>query len=688
MKRILLLLFIIVHLLFTFLSCNKDRLSYYDKPDWLEGPLFEQIKASGEFNEFVKAAELTGYDEFLSSRLTFTVFVPTDAAFEEFYQERNISSVEDMDKDELLSLLQYHTMQNSWDSLKMTGKTSFGWWNDIPDNFRTPSIYTPPIEYVDGKNVVYDNTFFHIFSKAFFDKNGYSDVDYETFFPGSQRTDFNIDRAAILENEIGAENGFYYKIDKVLNPRTTADKVIAEIPEFSLFKTLIDRFITYNYNATSSQNNIEYDSLFKRKYALNFDLANEKIADNAYDGYYHVFNTMFIPSNQQIESYFAEKFPAYPTIESVPNIIVKYFVEAHMVPNKKLFPTVLSRADNERNDFSDEILFDLDNGIQSANISSNAIIYGVDEVIETNAFSTVSGPIIRDPNYKIFTLLLELSGEIRSFFKYEINHIVFVLSDTKMTELGFAYDEGDPIDFTDDKIFRNNNAMTIDEIKAFLQNFISITSKEVNGSNEAFIKTKNNKFLHISGNTVEGLFGTAEILEQYPSINGTVLEIDNDLSQGTNYSVENYLNDNKETFGQFFALCDSAGMLNNEGLLEKLSLFSGITVLLPTDEAVQAIIGSYIPPGATSSTFNYRQLIQYQVISERVMFTDDEFIEGDYGTDLFIGGQRYKITVEAADGIIDLTDLNDNHYQITTGPQSNIITSSGIIHIVPQVSLF
>ena len=214
MKRILLLLFIIVHLLFTFLSCNKDRLSYYDKPDWLEGPLFEQIKASGEFNEFVKAAELTGYDEFLSSRLTFTVFVPTDAAFEEFYQERNISSVEDMDKDELLSLLQYHTMQNSWDSLKMTGKTSFGWWNDIPDNFRTPSIYTPPIEYVDGKNVVYDNTFFHIFSKAFFDKNGYSDVDYETFFPGSQRTDFNIDRAAILENEIGAENGFYYKIDK------------------------------------------------------------------------------------------------------------------------------------------------------------------------------------------------------------------------------------------------------------------------------------------------------------------------------------------------------------------------------------------------------------------------------------------------------------------------------------------
>ena len=669
-------------------SCSKDRLSYYDRPDWLQGPLIEQIESTGKFTEFIKAARLTGYDEFLSSRLTFTVFVPNDAAFQAYYQEMGVNGAEDIDKEDLLTLLQYHTLQNSWDSLKMAGKTSFGWWGSLPDNFRTPSLYTPPVEWVNGKYVESQNTFLHLFSQAFFDKNGYDDFDYESFFPGSEWTGFNIDRAAIVEKELGAENGFYYEIDRVLIPRTTADKMLNEIPEFSLFKILADRFITYTYNASSSQSSTQYDSLFRKEYALNFDLADEKTPDNAYDGYYHVFNSMFIPDNALIESYFQENFPAYPDIESVPNIIVKYFVEAHMVPNKKLFPTVLYRVEDERNDFSDEITFEPGNGIHSQYICSNAILYGVDEVINTNAFSTVTGPIIRDPNYKIFTLLLELSGEIRSFFKKEIRHAVFVLSDDRMTELGFAYDEGDPIDFTDDKIFRNNNAMTKDQIKSFLQNFISITSKEVNGTDETFIKTKNNKFLRVGEGKVEGLFGTANILNTYPGSNGTVLEIDEDLSTAIQYTMEDYLNDHKEEFAGFFALCDSAGFVNAGGELSKLSLFSGITLFLPTDEAIQAITGSYIPGDATSENFPYRSLIQYQIVSERVIFTDDAFIESAYGTDLYINGQRYKLTVGAAGGIIHVSDLKGNSFEVGAGPLSNIITSNGIIHVVDQVSLY
>ena len=685
MKRIPCLTLLLIILL---TGCEKDREQYYKRPDWLQGPLFEQIKSTGKYNEFIKVAELTGYDKFLSSRLTFTVFVPTDEAFQEYYQEMGVSSAEEIDRDDLLTLLQFHTCQNSWDSVKMAGKTSFGWWNDIPDNFRTPCIYTPPISHIDGKDVVYDNTFLHLFSSPFFDKNGYTALDYESFFPGSKYTGYNVDRAAVLENELGSENGFYYVINRVMIPRTTADKMIAEKPEFSIFSQLIDKFVRYDYDAASSQSSTQYDSLFKRSYALNFNLSNEKIPDNAYDGYYHVFNTVFVPGNQEIQDYFAQNFPAYPSIDDVPYIIIKYFVEAHMLPNKKLFPTVLARDENERNDFSDEILFDLDNGIVSQFLCSNAMIYGVDQVINTNAFSTVSGPIIRDPRYRIFTMLLELSGEIRSFFKEEIKHAVFILPDELMTDLGFAYAEGDPVDFTDDKIFRNNNEITPEQMKDFLQSFISITSKDVNGSDETFIKTKNNKYLKVASGKVEGLFGVANIIESYSALNGTVHEIDSDLSQGEVYTVEQYLNDHKGEFTEFFSLCDSAGMLNADGDIVKLSVFTGLTLLLPTDAAIQAIKGTYIPADATSETFPYRSLIQYQVISERVMFTDDVFPVGAYGTDLFLNAERYKITAGAQDGIISLTDLKNNSFQITSGPNSNIITSSGIIHIVEHVALY
>lgn len=678
--------FKILFLLLIFSSCENDRNNYYDQPDWLQGPLFEQIQSTGKFNEYVKAAQKTGYDAFLSSRLNFTVFVPTDDAFQEFYQENGFTGVEDIPEDDLLTLLQYHTLQNAWDSLKIGGKTSFGWWSENADNFRTPSLYTPDIEWIDGKNIEYENTFLHVFSEAFFDKNIYSSVDYESFFPGSTWSGYNVDRAAILEQENGAENGFYYVIDKVLNPRTTADKMLEEIPEFSVFRNLIDRFITYDYNASSSASNSQYDSLFRKNYALNFNLADEKIPDNAYDGYYHVFNTLFIPDNYAIQAYFSENFPAYPDLASVPNIIVKYFVEAHMVPNKKLFPSVLARVDKERNDFSDQILYELDKGIVSQRICSNALIYGVDEVINTNAFSTVTGPIIRDPKYKIFTLLLELSGEIRSFFKEEIRHAVFVLSDDKMTELGFAYDEGDPIDFTDDKIFRNNSELSLEEIKSFLQNYISITSKHVDGVTTSFVKTKNNKYLKVAESKVEGLFGSANVIQVYEASNGTVLEIDEDLTQGVAYSIENYLNDNKEVFSEFFSMGEKGGMLTAEGDFSKLSLFSGITLLLPTNDAVQAIRGSYIPED--DSDFNYRQLIQYQVISERVVFSDDEFIESGYGTDLYLNGERIKLNVGASGGTIFITDRLNNTFEITASPTTNIITSNGIIHVVDQVSLY
>lgn len=669
-------------------GCENERKDHYKVPDWLQGPLFEQIESTGKYNEFVKAAKLTGYDEFLSSRLTFTVFVPTDEAFQEYYSEQGVNSAEELDKDELLALLQYHTCQNSWDSVKMAGKTSFGWWNNLPDNFRTPCIYTPAVSTDDGKNVVYDNTFLLLFSNPFFDKNGYTSIDYESFYPGSVWTGYNIDRASVLENEQGAENGFYYVIDRVMIPKTTADKMIAANPDFSVFSQMLDLFVRYDYDAKSTGNSTLYDSLFKRSYALNFNLSNEKIPDNAYDGYYHVFNTVFVPGNQEIQDYFDDNFPAYPDIESVPYIIKKYFVEAHMLPNKKLFPTVLARTENERNDFSDEILFDLDNGINSLNLCSNAIIYGVDQVINTNAFSTVSGPIIKNPDFRIFTMLLELSGEIRSFFKSEIKHAVFVLPDQQMTDLGFNYAEGDPADFTDDKIYRDNSELNTTQMKDFLQSFISITSKDVNGTDEAYIKTKNNQYLKISSGTVEGLFGQSAVANSFPAVNGTVLEIDADLSQVEDYTIEDYLNDNKDSFGEFFTLCDSAGMLDADGNIVKLSVFTGVTLLLPTDAAIQAIKGSYIPSNATSETFPFRSLVQYQIISERVMFTDDEFPESGYGTDLFINAQRYKITASAQDGIISITDLKNNSFQITTGTNSNIITSNGIIHIVDQVALY
>jgi uncharacterized surface protein with fasciclin (FAS1) repeats len=673
--------------LFGLLACEKEKDLYYQRPDWLQGPLYEQIKASGEFSEFIDIADYIGYDKFLSSRLTFTLFLPTNEAFQEYYQEIGVNSFKDLDTLELKKLVDFHLLQQSWDSVKMVNKTSWNYWGNIPQNFRTPSYYEPDIAVENGKNVYYENTFLHLYSTPMFQWFGFNAEDYNVFYPGSEFTGFNMDRASIIESQLGSENGFYYVIDRVMKPRTTADNVIAKNPDFSLFKDLLDIFLRYDYSASLSASNTKYDSIFVKTYSLNLDVADEKITDSAPDGYYHVLSTVFVPANQVIIDYFNNNFSAYGGLENVPNIIKKYFVEAHLVVNKKLFPSVLAREIDETNDFSDMIDYEAGDGITSYDMSSNAIIYGVDRALNTNAFSTVSGPIIKNPDFRIFTMMLELSGEMKTFFKREIGHVAFVLSDNIMEDLGFNYFEGDPVDFTDDRIFLNNSVLSNTDIKSFLADYISITYKDLEANDEVYVKTKSGNFLKVTNDKVEGVFGSTNILDSYAATNGNVLQVDSLMKAEDSYTIEDYLNDNRAAYAEFFNLCDRAGITDSDGFLSnKLSLFSGVTVLLPSNEAISAILGSYITPSTTSAEI--KQIIQYQIISERVIFTDDTFPSGSYGTDLYLGGVRSKLTVSAGDNLINITDGLGNTISIGPGPKSNIITSNGIIHVVDKVAQF
>jgi len=667
-------------------ACEKQRETYYERPDWLQGPLYEQIKSTGEYNEFIQLADYLGYDKFLSSRLTFTLFLPTNEAFQEFYQEEGVSSFRDMDTSYLKAIMDYHLMENSWDSTRMIQKTSWGYWGGSSENFRTPSYYAPLIDQQGDRNIYYNKTFLHLFSSAFMQYYGLGAIDYESFYTNSVYTGYNIDRAVLIDDQLGAENGFYYVIDKVLIPRTTADQAIGENPDFSVFKGLMDIFVDYKYNSSASEQNRDYDSLFNRSYSLNVDLANEKMTDSDPDGFYRVLHTVIVPENQVIIDYFNDNFPAYGGLENVPNIIIKYFVEAHLVFNKKLFPTILARAENETNDFSDEIDFELGDGIISQQLCSNAIIYGVDRAINTNAFSTVSGPIIKNPDYRIFTMMLELSGEMRTFFKREIGHVAIVLPDEMMEGLGFSYYEGDPVDFTDDRIFLDNDEMTNTEIKGFLKDYISITYKDLEASEEVFIGTKNGQYLEITNDSVSGVFGEAAIVNKYEATNGSVLEVDRTLEIRSTYTIEDFLNENKDTYSGFFSLCQRGGFVGEEGTIDKLSLFSGVTLLLPSNEAVEAIMGTYLPPEPTKQ--DYRDLVQYQVISERVIFTDDSFPESAYGTDLFLGGIRMKITAAASGNQVSTIDRQGNINSFGPGPEKNIITSNGVIHVVDKMSLY
>ena len=72
MKKIMLL---IASALIILVGCEEEQDPHYQKPDWLKGPLFDQIESTGEFSSFVKAAEMSGYDEFLNPYANVHVFL-------------------------------------------------------------------------------------------------------------------------------------------------------------------------------------------------------------------------------------------------------------------------------------------------------------------------------------------------------------------------------------------------------------------------------------------------------------------------------------------------------------------------------------------------------------------------------------------------------------------------------------
>ncbi len=129
MKVITKFVIFLAFLLFVFSSCRDD--SYIDKyarPEWLSGKVYTQLKGQPDLATFAKCLELTGYDDILDVSGTYTVFAPTDEAFNLFFQQNSsYKKVEDIPLDILNDLVKYHIVQNPWSKNQLRSLDVYGW---------------------------------------------------------------------------------------------------------------------------------------------------------------------------------------------------------------------------------------------------------------------------------------------------------------------------------------------------------------------------------------------------------------------------------------------------------------------------------------------------------------------------------------------------------------------------------
>lgn len=138
--------------------------------------LLEAAASKGGFNTFGKVVEAAGLSEVLAGPGPFTVFAPTDAAFQALPAGKLDMLLRPENKPELISMVNYHVMTGRKTAAEM------GRW----DSARTVQGQAAPIKLV-GKQMI-------------------------------------IGGAQVIAADIDAKNGYLHGIDKVIMPPVPATK--------------------------------------------------------------------------------------------------------------------------------------------------------------------------------------------------------------------------------------------------------------------------------------------------------------------------------------------------------------------------------------------------------------------------------------------------------------------------------
>ncbi|MGB8191359.1 MAG: fasciclin domain-containing protein, partial [Chitinophagaceae bacterium] len=446
-------------------SCKKNFDEYYERPATLEPPIYQTLEAKGNFKNILAAIDKAGYKPILSAAGYWTFFAPHDSAFQAYLVSKSLTSVDQLDSAACRQIVTYSLVYNAFRKERLDDYQSGAGWVASSAFRRRTANYTFVYNGKDtGGNAIKviasnrngtiyaeadnNNKYIPYFIDEFMGAKNLPSTDYTYFYPTTAYTGFNVVDAIVTEQDIAAENGVIHVINKVITALPSIDQYLEGKPEYSLFKSLFDKFlvqyvlnlsVTRRYQITTGSS----DNVYVKYYSaptgsLAFSLNNENYLLSGNDGQTESY-TIFAPTNavldQYIKNVLLENFPPNSTLQSVPINIVYDFVNAHLW-QKAVWPSKFSTTTNF---LGEEARFNPATDIVDKKILSNGIFYGTSKVQEANVFTSVYGRAYLDPKYSMMTKLLN----------YELRPIVsdlgrdftmFMISDAMLNAAGFFHD--------------------------------------------------------------------------------------------------------------------------------------------------------------------------------------------------------------------------------------------------------
>jgi len=722
---------------------DEDFINKYDRPEWLAGKVYTQVKVQPELSTFATCLELTGYDTIIDKSGSYTVFGPNNEAFEAWLAKKQYNSIEDIPSDYLEELISYHLIQNPWSKIQLRTVDVYGWIdtldesNNKPKGFKRETLLKNenrfyPVKIEDKEVTIVDESesdylrkvisdsrkFAPFFYSEYFSIYQLNSADYQFYFdrPFNGGDDLYFVNSKIISDEIKAENGFVYIIDQVVEPLQNAYQILEENRvdfQYTKFLSLLNNFPFFEFNEQKTneqpgvESGLEVDSLFDLTYPeLAFDISNEKttpptgsfgLPENVTIRYHH---GMLAPTNEAFDQLISEYINVpggWGSLDRSPVNIKRIIANSHMSVNP-VYPSDFERGFyNGEND----IIHISTEDIVQKEFGSNCAFVGINKPIIPRAFSSVTGPVYLQPGFSRCMYAIEESGLLPALKRENRNYMFFVESDFSLQDDSSLLYNPIKEEFFLFMIQPMGGAkrypLNKNDLRTLLLNHVAIDQAKGIARKE-FIPNLAGNFI-IFNNVTGEVSGTSPTTVGYQGVNfapNFPRKISQVSENGETYQIDNWLNfkasnlytEIQTSYPTFYALMKRAGLV-----LERLYKFTFIsdnefyTVFIPSNEALTSANVNSL------SNEELKELILLHFIQKDIIFTDGNKNPGYYETLRSVDPSSQfssdftKIYIKPGIDVISITGKDGTAYtEIYESESANKLT--GVMEVVQTPRVF
>ncbi|WP_282124530.1 fasciclin domain-containing protein [Algibacter mikhailovii] len=612
---------IIILLIFvSIFSCKPDPLEYA-RPENLAGTISTQLESMGTFNYYLQSLGQTQYFEPLAKGGSWTVFAPTDEAFEKFMADNGYTTFESIPEQRILDLVQNSIITDAWNTTTLTYFKSRFY---LGQSFRRRTQFQEPNREVNpdtlqhiidwnklepgNKIVLYSNgrlKTVNYFLDSYMDTWGVQNEDYDFMFPGETFSDgdMKVFGTNVSQQNVIAENGIIYALDEVIEPRRNLYENLT-LPEYgdkySMFRKMMERF-SYLHSLGDIENpdTGDIEEVFQWRFTtgiendnLPFNLFDENYATNI-DGTLAQAWGLLVPTNEALLNYLDGNSilgQYYDSYDDMPLDVLGKFIKPNFFRD---YYNIVPSSFGQSYDYGLGFVDYKPEDVVDKRFCSNGLFVGVNTVYTNDSFGTIMGPLLLDPNYYVMLKSIQdlgidtaLQSKGVRFTILGVRNDQFIdvadpnSATRRITVVDIDLDEdiiymavtGDPIE-ANNRIYPDPNTTSpssadvtyvSNTLNAIVLNQIIDEEVDFNGSN--FYQTRSGEYVEaFNGNSAAGggdieVGQSAQIEKSQETTNGYFYEMSSIINPPS-YFTYGTLVENAASYSSFIEVLETAGVL-------------------------------------------------------------------------------------------------------------------------------